>query len=321
MTCSIRRIIHANILAAFAAAGIGGQVTHERNEFSSWASGIAAYALWGAMPLFWRLFEGTPAFIIFLHRCIWSLPFLVFLSLIGDRQSQKVLAFDHGRWPWLILSGLLIGANWWIYILGVERHQVVEMSLGYFLSPLLSASLGVFFLKERLTPGQWAGVALVVAGVALYSANIGHVPFLAMGLAVTFSGYSLVRKVVRAPPMSALTTEALVLFILAGFYLLTSPPDPQVSEAWALHSWKLVLGGTLTALPLLWFAHAVRGLTMTSLGMINYISPTGKFLIALAVFGEIVTTTELWAFGILWTGILVYLAFTYHRSRMPLQPE
>ena len=81
------------------------------------------------------------------------------------------------------------------------------------------------------------------------------------------------------------------------------------------------MGGTLTALPLLWFAHAVRGLTMTSLGMINYISPTGKFLIALAVFGEIVTTTELWAFGILWTGILVYLAFTYHRSRMPLQPE
>jgi chloramphenicol-sensitive protein RarD len=240
---------------------------------------------------------------------------------VGSRQSRDVLALDRGRLPWLIVSGLLIGANWWIYIYGVSQHQVVEMSLGYFLAPLLSASLGVILLGERLTYGQWVGVALVILGVIVYGANVGHVPILAMGLAVTFSGYSLVRKVVKAPPLAALTTESLVLFLLAVFYLLTTANDPEMSLAWQKHSVLLVLGGTMTALPLLWFAHAVRGLSLTSLGMLNYISPTGKFIIAVAMFGEVVSTSELWSFVVLWLGILIYLFFTFQRGRIPLQPE
>lgn len=296
-------------------------MSHVRNQQTAWASGILAYIIWGLMPLFWRLFDGTPALIVFIHRCVWSLPFLVLLSYVGDRQSKEVLVLDRGRLPWLVISGLLIGSNWWLYIYGVGKHQVVEMSLGYFFSPLLTAALGVLFLREKLTIGQWAGVALVVTGVTLYSLNIGHVPLLAIGLAVTFSGYSLVRKVVKAPPLSALTTEAAVLFVLACFYLITSGEDPALAQAWQLHSWKLVLGGMFTALPLLWFAHAVRGLTLTSLGMINYISPTGKFVIAVFVFGELVTNQDFWAFSILWMGIVFYLASTYRRSRLPLQPE
>jgi chloramphenicol-sensitive protein RarD len=296
-------------------------MTHERGDRSSWLAGFAAYGMWGAMPLFWRLFEGTPAFIVFLHRCVWSLPFLVLLSFVGNRQSRDVLALDRGRLPWLVLSGLLIGANWWIYIYGVAQHQVVEMSLGYFLAPLLSAALGVILLRERLTYGQWAGVALVVLGVSIYGINVGHAPVLAVGLAVTFSGYSLVRKIVKAPPLAALTTESLVLFLLAIFYLLTTASDPDMSLAWQKHRGLLVLGGTLTAVPLLWFAHAVRGLSLTSLGMLNYISPTGKFIIAVAIFGEVVTVGEFWSFGILWLGISIYLFFTFQRGRIPLQPE
>jgi len=296
-------------------------VTHERDNLSSWASAVAAYLVWGCMPLFWRLFEGTPAFIVFINRCLWSLPFLVFLSFVGDRQSKNLLAFDRGRWPWLMLSGLLIGANWWIYILGVERHQVVEMSMGYFIAPLISAALGVIFLRERLTIGQWAGVALVAVGVGIYGFSVGKVPALAIGLAVTFSGYSLVRKIVKAAPLVALTTEASLLFAFACFYLVTTAPDPAFVEAWNKQSWLLLLGGGLTALPLLWFAHGVRGLTLTSLGMINYISPTGKFIIAVFIFHEIVTDQQFWAFVVLWVGILIYLANTFRRSRIPLQPE
>jgi chloramphenicol-sensitive protein RarD len=296
-------------------------MTHERGDRGSWMAGVAAYGMWGAMPLFWRLFEGTPAFIVFLHRCVWSLPFLVLLSFVGNRQSRDLLAIDRGRLPWLILSGLLIGANWWIYIYGVSQHQVVEMSLGYFLAPLLSASLGVILLGERLTIGQWLGVTLVIIGVIVYGANVGHVPVLAVGLAVTFSGYSLVRKIVKAPPLAALTTESLVLFLLAVFYLLTTASDPEMSLAWQKHSGLLVLGGTMTALPLLWFAHAVRGLSLTSLGMLNYISPTGKFVIAVALFDEVVSVSELWSFVVLWLGILIYLFFTFQRGRIPLQPE
>lgn len=296
-------------------------MTHVRNNSAAWIAAVAAYTLWGLMPLFWRLFEGVPTFVIFLHRCVWSLPFLVLLSFVGDRQSNDIMAVDRGRLPWLVLSGLLIGANWWIYILGVSRHQVVEMSLGYFFSPLLSAALGVVFLREKLTKGQWLGVLIVATGVLIYSIEIGRVPILAVGLAVTFSLYGLVRKVVKAPPLSALTTEAAVLFSLACFYLLTTSSDPTLSEAWQTHSWKLVLSGALTALPLLWFAYAVRGISLTSMGMINYISPTGKFLIAVAIFGEIVSDVDIWAFGLIWTGIVIYLGFSYKRSLTPLQPE
>jgi chloramphenicol-sensitive protein RarD len=296
-------------------------MTHQRYNASAWASGIAAYTVWGVMPLYWHLFKGTPAFVVFIHRCIWSLPFLVLLSFVSDRQSKDVLALDRGRWPWLVLSGLLIGANWWIYILGVERQQVVEMSLGYFFSPLLSAALGVFVLRERLSWGQWLGVLLVAIGVGIYGRSVGHFPILALALAGTFSFYSLIRRWVRVSPFSALTTEAAVLFAFACFYLLTSPNDPDFAEAWRNHHWLLVLSGAITALPLLWFAYAVRGLTLTSLGMINYISPTGKFLVAVLVLGEIVSTPDLWSFGVIWGGIAVYLAFTYRRSRLPLQPE
>ena len=296
-------------------------MSHERYKTSAWIAAVAAYVAWGMMPLFWRLFEGTPAFIVFLHRCLWSLPFLVILSLIPQKQSSSIVAFDRGRWPWLMVSAFLIGSNWWLYIVGVERHQVVEMSVGYFIAPLISAAMGVIFLREKLTVGQWIGVLTVVAGSVMYGVTAGHVPILAIGLAVTFSGYSLVRKVVKAPPMSALTTEAMFLFGAAVIYLLTSPSDSALSAAWQRHGWLLVVGGGLTALPLLWFAHGVRGLTLTSLGMINYISPTGKFIIAVLVFKEIVTDQQIWAFVVLWLGIILYLVNTYRRSRLPLQPE
>lgn len=296
-------------------------MTHPRNDMKSWTSAIAAYVTWGLMPLFWRMFEGAPAFHIFIHRCLWAFPFLVILSRIGRPQSAEVLSLDRGRWPWLVLSGLLIGTNWWLYIVGVERHQVVEMSLGYFFAPLLTAACGVLFMREKLSSGQWLGVLLVVCGVLFYSWNQGHVPMLAVGLAITFSGYSLVKKMIKAPPMSALTAEAGVLFILACFYLATTPEDSAFMATWERYHWLLILGGTLTALPLLWFAHAMRGLTLTSLSMLNYISPTGKFLLAIFVFGEVVTSQDIWAFGLVWIGVLVYLGYTYKQSKMPLQPE
>jgi chloramphenicol-sensitive protein RarD len=294
---------------------------HDQTDRSAWLAAIGSYLLWGGMPLFWRLFEGTPAFVVFIHRCVWSFPFLILLGLIASRQSKDLMAVDRGRLPWLCLSGFLIGANWWIYIYGVSRHQVVEMSLGYFFAPLLTAALGVLVLRERLTLGQWAGVAMVTAGVVLYGWNIGHAPWLALGLAVTFSGYSLVRKMVKAAPLSALTTESLFLFVVAIIYLLTSGSDAELGEAWRSHSGLLVLSGSLTALPLLWFAVAVRGLSLTTLGMLNYISPTGKFIIATLIFGELVSAQQVWSFGVLWSGILLYMMFTYRRSRVILQPE
>lgn len=274
------------------------------------------------MPLYWRLFEGTSAFVVFLHRCLWAFPFLILFALVLKRNELKeILAFDVKRFPWLATSGLLIGANWWIYIYGVEAHQVVEMSLGYFLAPLLSAAMGVVFLRERLSLGQWIGVLAVVLGVGFYGFNVGRIPVMAIGLALTFSFYSLIRKVVQVHPVSALTTETFVLFVLAAFYAATGPENLVFGQGWDDHRTLLILGGTLTALPLLWFAVGVRGLTMTTMGMLNYISPTGKFIIAVFLFGEVVTNADLWAFCLIWSGIIWYLASTYRRQKSLPVPE
>ncbi len=281
----------------------------------SWLAAIGAYSFWALMPLFWRLFEGTPAFIIFIHRSLWAFPFLIGISFLPMFRRQPLFDFDRQRLPWLALSGIMIGANWWIYIYGVAAQRVIEIRLGYFLSPLLSAALGVVFLKERLTRWQWLGVSLVCAGVVCYGIHIWTVPTMAIGLALTFSAYSLIRKVVSVAPMTALTTETFILFLLAIAYLIFARQDPDFLMAWDNHAWLLALAGTMTAIPLLWFAVAVRGLTMTTMGMLNYISPTGKFLIAILLFGEPISAVDFLFFMLIWVGVGIYLHATYRLSK------
>jgi chloramphenicol-sensitive protein RarD len=266
------------------------------------------------MPLYWRLFEGTPAFNILMHRCMWAFPFLfLFASIQKKWVLPEKIAFDRKRFPWLIASGLLIGSNWWIYIYGVESHHVIEMSLGYFLSPLFSAAMGVLIVRERLVFFQWIGVITVGVGVAWYSTVVGHIPYMALGLALTFSFYGLIRKVTPVHPMTALLTETMILFFVAIGYLILHPGNTLFGETWDVHYKLLVLSGPLTSLPLLWFAAGVRGLTMTTMGILNYISPTGKLILAVFFFGEVLTTTEFASFALLWCGIVVYLRATFVR--------
>ena len=288
------------------------------SQRSAVIAATTAYVIWGLMPLYWRIFAGMSPFVVFLHRCLWAFPFLFLFMILFSRLQKKWLipewiAFDRKRFPWLCLSALLIGGNWWIYIYGVETHQVLEMSLGYFFSPLLSAAMGVVFLKERLTRNQWVGVAAVISGVCVYSFSAGRIPVMAIGLALTFSFYGLIRKLVNVHPLTALSTETFVLMTIAVIYAVVSPPATLFGQGWAQHQNLLVLGGALTAVPLLWFAVGVRGLSMTTMGMLNYISPTGKFLIAVLVFGEVVEPSVLAAFFLIWSGIAVYLVATYQK--------
>ncbi|MCX6124973.1 MAG: EamA family transporter RarD [Proteobacteria bacterium] len=289
-----------------------------RDQKSAVIAATAAYVIWGLMPIYWRIFAGISPFVVFLHRCLWAFPFLFLFMILFSRLQKKWLipewiASDRKRFSWLCLSAVLIGGNWWIYIYGVESHQVLEMSLGYFFSPLLSAAMGVVFLKERLTRQQWIGAGAVVIGVCLYSFSAGRIPTMAIGLALTFSFYGLIRKLVNVHPLTALSTETFVLMTIAAIYAVVRPPATLFGEGWAQHHTLLVFSGALTAVPLLWFAVGVRGLSMTTMGMLNYISPTGKFLIAVLVFGEVIEPQALAAFGLIWSGIAVYLFATYHK--------
>lgn len=258
--------------------------------------------------MFWRLLEGTPAYVILLNRCLWSFPFLLIVTSAVRQYRKDLVRVKASMLPWIFISSILIALNWWIYIVGVNAHMVLEVSLGYFFSPLLTASLGVFFLKERLRVWQWIGIALVILGVALYSVSFGKIPVIAVGLALTFSLYSLVRKISQAPAMAAITIEAGFVFAIALGYVGFASADPSLRQAWDEHKTLLVLAGTLTAIPLLWFSIAVRGLSLTTLGLLNYISPTGKFLIAIFVFQESFSPTVGLAFGAIWIGIFVYLS-------------
>ncbi|MCX6119946.1 MAG: EamA family transporter RarD [Proteobacteria bacterium] len=282
-----------------------------------WIAGVGAYLFWALMPLFWRLFEGVDPFIVFLFRAIWAFPFLYGLSFVPYFKSVQKFEFGASRSMWLLLSALLIGGNWWIYVIGVSSHRVVEMSLGYFISPLLSSSLGVVLLKERLRLSQWVGVILVFFGVLFYSFHVGEIPLMAIGLALTFSFYSLIRKAFALPAMTALLTEFLILFLLAMVWILISGSDGQsvILSEWTRFKFLFVLSGAMTALPLLWFAFATQKLSMTTMGMLNYISPTGKFLLAVLVFGESVLPMDLLFFAMIWTGIGIYLYQTVsHRE-------
>jgi chloramphenicol-sensitive protein RarD len=294
---------------------------NSRDDKRAWVTAIATYFIWGLMPLFWRVFDGTPVLVVFLYRCLWSFPFLIFLTILSDIKVKEFFVLNRGRWPWFMVSGFLIGLNWWLYIKGVDERKVVEISLGFFLAPLLTTVFGSLILGERLSSAQWFGAATCILGTMIYGRSLSTPPMLALGLSLTFCGYSLVRKFVKAPPLAALTTETSLLFAVSVFYILTTKLDASMGQAWTAHGYFLILAGVLTALPLWGFAHAVRRLHLTSLSLASYVSPLIKLLVAIFVFQEIVSDQQVLSFAVVWLGLVIFQASSHRRNVMLPQPE
>lgn len=264
-----------------------------------------AFGSWGLFPLFWKQLAGIPATEQLLHRIVWAALFmLALLAARGRLVEVREVIRDPPRRRWLALSAALLGINWFVFLVAVSTDRVLHASLGYYLNPLISVLLGMVFLGERLRRLQWWAVGFAAAGVVVLVVRAGEVPWIGVLLALAFGFYGLIRKRVDVEPLPGSLFEA---GLLAGPCLLGIAAVEASAAGHFVASPKatmlLVCTGLVTALPILWFTAAARRLTMFSLGFMQYIAPTGQFLLAVLVFGEVFTRAHGVAFGFIWLGV------------------
>ena len=270
-----------------------------------------AFTWWGLFPIYIRLVTSVPAAEILAHRVVWCLLF------VGAALSWR------GQWAWLrpvarqprvlfafMASALLIGGNWLAYIWAVSNGHVLDASLGYFITPLVNVLLGTTLLHERLRPPQWVALSLAAFGVVWLAWQAGHPPWIALTLAVTFGAYGLLRKVAVLGALEGLTLETMLLapIALAVIGLAASHGTGSFPAADLPTNLWIIALGPVTAVPLLLFAAAARRLSMTTLGLMQYIGPTIQFAVGVWLFHEPFSTARLIGFGFIWLALLVYTA-------------
>ncbi|MBZ9568537.1 EamA family transporter RarD [Modicisalibacter tunisiensis] len=271
--------------------------------------GLGAYLMWGCFPLFFALFEGTPAWEILIHRVLWSCVFLAGLIVLLRRWQPVIGALRRPQRLGRVLAcALLIGLNWGIYIYAVETRHVLQASLGYFLTPLVNVALGMLVLKERMSRWQALAVGLAAIAIAVQLILLGQLPWITLVLALSFGTYGLLRKQVPLDGLSGLFVETLLLLPLALLALgwLSAEGASHFLQGDPRTTLLLIASGVFTALPLMAFAGAARRLRLATLGFLMYLNPTMQFFIALLVFHEPLSPIQLATFVLIWIGLAVY---------------
>ena len=279
---------------------------------------IGAYVLWGFLPVYWKALQAVPAAEIVLHRIIWSLVFLVILLsvrrqwswLLGLRSQPQTLII-------LAVSAGLLAVNWLTYVWGVTNGFVVETSLGYFINPLLSVSLGVVFLQERLRLWQWVAVGLAALGVLYLTFGYGSFPWIALILALTFGVYGLFQKKVRLESTESLAGEMAILVIPALMLLasLAIRGDNAFLQASPTTALLLIGTGAVTAVPLIFFGAGARLIPLSTIGLLQYIAPTIQFLLGVFLYHEPFTADRLIGFSLIWLALVVFALDNIRRQR------
>lgn len=283
-----------------------------------WA-GAASFALWGVMPLYWHLLKAVPSLQIVLHRIAWSAVFVCgwLLWKHGRGWLRPVLAQPRLALM-LAASGVLIAANWGLYIWAVNAGHVVESSLGYFINPLLNVLIGVLFLRERLNVAQWMSVGIATAGVLWLTFNYGSFPWIALALAGSFALYGLIRKLAAVDSVTGMGVESAYLFVPALVWLLWIEANGAGGFGTGYGMWLdglLVISGVLTALPLVGFAYAVRRIPLSTVGLMQYLAPTLQFLIGVFVFHETFDRDRAIGFAFIWVALAVFAVDGLLRAR------
>ncbi len=271
--------------------------------------GIIAYLVWGFFPVYFKAIASVPPLQVVSHRIVWSMLFLIILTSWRRRWSD-IRSIMKNRRSLLILmsSALLIATNWLVFIIAVEQGEVLQSSLGYFITPFVSVLLGVIFLKERLRRLQLVALFLAAIGVIIIALHGCNVPWIALALALTFGSYGLLRKVVAADSLSGLTLETLLLAPVALGYILFVTRQGQGAFLLAGMQVDLLLAsaGFVTAIPLLLFSAAARRLRLATIGFLQYITPSLHVTLAVLLYHEPFNGTHLTSFLLIWTGLAAY---------------
>ncbi|MBL8656872.1 MAG: EamA family transporter RarD [Altererythrobacter sp.] len=284
---------------------------------SGWAPAIGAYLIWGFLPLYLILVRAVPAFEFVAWRIIWTLPIcLVIVAIRGQRPDVRAAFADRRALGWLALSSALIGVNWLVYVWAIQNGQVYAASLGYYINPLINVLLGTLLLGERLTRAQWVAVGIAGVGVAMLIDSAFSTLWISLTLAVTFGSYGLVRKRVTVGALPGLTIESALLLIpslaLAGWYAATRGSAFFVSPALSA---AIILGGFVTAIPLLLFAIAARRMPYSTLGFFQFLAPSIVFVLGLTVFEQPLQPAQAACFAFIWLAAAIFVWDLVRRSR------
>jgi len=269
---------------------------------------LLAFSAWGFIPIYWKLLNTVPSMEILTHRMVWSVFFLLGLLAVQKRLGEFRELFHSPKYIFMLLgTATLLGGNWFVYIYGVNTNQVIETSLGYFISPLLVILLGAVFLRERLNIWQVVAVGFAALGVLNFIWNFGSLPWIALSLAFTFSFYGLFRKMIPVKPLVGLLMETALLAPLAVVLILFWEVDGtgHFGTAW-ITDFLLFGAGVVTSLPLLWFINAGKRLRYSTIGFFQYLTPSIQLAIGVYLYNETFTTTHAVTFGLIWTGLIIY---------------
>ena len=279
---------------------------------------LGAFTIWGLVPVYFKWLIAVPPLEIIVHRIIWSVPVLAGFLLLRDGPGfWRRLCLPPRTLGWLALSGALIAANWLVYVWAVNNGQILATSLGYFISPLFNVMLGVVFLRERLTALQMAAMAIAAAGTAFLAWYLGIAPWISLALAASIGFYVLLRKRLGVGPMVGLLWETLLLTAPAAVYLFRAARHGDLVFAHAAPGLDalLVLCGLVTVLPLVWFNVAARHLPLSTVGFIQYLSPTLTSLLAVFVYSEAFTLGHAVAFACIWSALALVSTESIVRHR------
>jgi chloramphenicol-sensitive protein RarD len=268
--------------------------------------GVSAYSLWGIFPLYWPLLEPANPLEIVSHRAVWTLVFCVIVLAATKALKSTLITLKRPMVAVkLFISSLLVSVNWLVYIWATNNEHVVEASLGYYINPLIIIGFGVIFLKEKMRTLQWAAVTIASIGVLVLTLDYGRLPWIALTLAVSWGSYGLVKKQLGLGALEGLAIET---FISSFFYLgyliyLGNQGTGQFGHHWGL-TLLLMSAGAITAIPLLLFNGSTNRLPFTTIGLLQYITPTLQFSIGVWVLNEDMPTARWIGFLIIWAALV-----------------
>lgn len=282
------------------------------------SSALGCFTLWGLFPIYFNLLRHVPALEVLAHRILGSAVLLLALLLARRQGSALLASFLNGRHLFFyLLTTLLISTNWLLYIWAVQTGRILEASLGYYINPLVNVVLGVLFLRERLNSRQWSAVAIAGAGVLAMALGHGVFPWISLTLALSFGSYGLLRKKAGHAVMLGLCMETMLMAPVALLFLVIfathgagalGMPDKHIDLL-------LLAAGPITVAPLLLFLQATQRLRLSTVGLIQYLTPTLQFLLAVAVYHEPFTHIHLIAFGCIWLALAIYSIDAYSSHR------
>ena len=282
---------------------------HEREARLGLLYGLAAYLFWGVVPIYWKYLRHISALEGLAHRGVWGVfAFGAVLRVRGRVDALRAAIADRRvRWT-LLLSASLLAVNWLTFLYAINTDRVLHASLGYFINPLVTVVLGMVFLRERLRPVEWVAVAFAAAGVLQLGLQAAEFPWISLVLASSFGVYGLIRKTARVDALPGSTLEVMMLMPIGALYLavLAARGDGGLGHASATEHALLLATGVITMLPLVWFANAARRLTLATVGFLQYLAPTGQFLLAVLLWNEPFGGVQARSFACIWLGLAMF---------------